>query len=105
MGKRAGSDAAASRDRAVGAEHESAVWMGPQTLEPRFQCVWQQPVIGVQKNQQLSLGRADTRIACGGKTLVRLLDTDHTGITGRDLGGGVGRAVVDDDDFMVLVGL
>ena len=89
----------------MGTKHETATWIGAQTFQPRFQCPRRQPVVGVQEHQQFALGRIDAGVARGRETSMRLTETAHTGIAARHFGDGFARAVVDNDDLMVLVAL
>ena len=62
------------------------------------QRVWQQPVVGVEKDHLVGLSVAQSGVASRRETLVRPPNQPDSGIPRDDRAGIVGRAVVDNED-------
>ena len=79
--------------------------MAAQLLDPELQRPRQQPVVGVEEDEQLAVALADAGVAGGREAEVLLADAADAGEALGDSARVVGRAVVDDDDLDLGVGL
>ena len=57
--------------------------------------------VGIDEEEDVALSFPDAAVACRSRTQTRLAADDATSEALGDLGGGVGRAVIDDDTFVV----
>src|ERR1044072_426865 len=67
--------------------------------------VWQQQIVGIEKNQVGSSAGADSGVASGGDALIRLAYITDFGKASDNLARLIFRTIVDHNDLEVAIGL
>src|ERR1041385_757368 len=74
-------------------------------VQTRVKMMRQEMIVGIEEDKKIPVTLSNAAIARRCLTLVPLLHIPHFGIAPDDLGGIIGRTIIDDDDFMAAVGL
>jgi hypothetical protein len=68
------------------------------------QVIWQPKIVGIEKSNEFSACSSQTYVACGPGAAIFLFEVTDAiaeGLEGAFKVFGIGRAVIDDDDFVV----
>ena len=77
----------------------------PKCVQTRVKMMRQEMIVGIEEDKKIPATLSNAVIARRCLTLVPLLHIPHAGIASDHPGRIVGRAVVDDDDFITRIGL
>ena len=77
-------------DEAAVARNKSALWMVAYVANAGLESVGQQPIIGIEENEELTAAVPQPSVASGGKAGIFLVSIAHREIVPNDFGGIVG---------------
>ena len=89
-------------DQPVAARDEGAPGIRIEAFQSRLDCMWQKPVIGIEKQKVATGAFAHAPVARPGKALIVLSDIAGSRITIDNFGGIIGRTIVDHHNLEIL---